>query len=263
MVVMRNGERAMLRRASDYKTAQEVAVAVDLARCGATVALIERMTGFGRRWIRGIMRKYGGKLARKSTGPVTWFEEKPQRLLQACYVVLAYECEAEEHSPGRRLVDAYREYRVVARDPGILTINECAQIVDLYRKGSAFLLSCTACKTVHLALSERPLCPMCRMMEREFCKGCQCPLKNRGASLYCEACSPRWVRRSLQRKNKKPQASQFMSVPNEQPDQAARKLTPAPAARGGRSLQPVATPLPFALPVGFGDSTFGIRAQLE
>ncbi len=195
----------MVQRAADYDTAQEVFVAVELARCGAGASLIERITGFGPRWIRGVVRQNGGALARKPRDPLRWFEEDPQRLLHARYVVMAYECQPANLAVGRRLLGAFRAYRMVAQYPGLLDINECAQIVDLYQTGNAWVRTCAECRSPHLVLSERPLCPVCRSIAREFCRGCHQPLEARDgrSRAYCDACSPRAVRLALKRKAKR------------------------------------------------------------
>lgn len=191
----------MVQRATDYATAQEVAVAVELARCGASAALIERVTGFGARWVRGAVRENGGVLARKPRDPMRWFEADPQRLLHAHYVVMAYERQSANLSAGRRLVDAYRAYRTVASQPGLLEINECAQIVELYQTNNARVRLCGECRVRYLVLSERSLCPVCRLMAREFCRGCQQPLEAQRShsKAYCDSCSPRAARLARKR----------------------------------------------------------------
>lgn len=192
----------MVHRAADYHTAKEVFVAVELAQCGAASALIERLTGFGPRWVRGIVRENGGALAMKPKDPVRWFEENPQRLLHARFVQMAYERQPSNESTGRRLLSTFIAYRRVAANPGLLDINECAQVIDLYQSGNAWVRECSQCQERHLVLAERALCPICRLMAREFCRGCGQPLpvSEGRPRAYCDTCSPRSVRLALRRR---------------------------------------------------------------
>lgn len=192
----------MVHRAADYHTAKEVFVAVELAQSGAASALIERLTGFGPRWVRGIVRENGGALALKSKDPLRWFEEDPQRLLHARFVQMAYERQPANESTGRRLLSTYNAYRRVASNPGLLDINECAQVIDLYQSGNAWVRECSQCQERHLVLAERALCPICRLMAREFCRGCGQPLPTveRRLRAYCDTCSPRSVRLAIRRR---------------------------------------------------------------
>jgi hypothetical protein len=192
----------MVHRAADYHTAREVFVAVELAQFGAASALIERLTGFGPRWVRSIVRENGGTLALKSKDPVRWFEEKPERLLHARFVQMAYERQPSNESTGRRLLSTFAAYRRVAANPGLLDINECAQVIDLYQSGNAWVRECSRCQERHLVLAERALCPICRLMAREFCRGCGqlLPPAEGHPRAYCDACSPRSVRLALRRR---------------------------------------------------------------
>lgn len=195
----------MAHRAVDYHTAKEVFVAVELAQSGAASALIERLTGFGSRWVRGIVRENGGALALKSKDPLRWFEEDPQRLLHARYVQMAFERQPANESTGRRLLSTFNAYRRVAANPGLLGINECAQVVDLYQSGNAWIRECARCQERHLVLSQRTLCPICRLIEREFCRGCGQPLPSPQGRVraYCETCSPRPVRLAIRRRSRR------------------------------------------------------------
>lgn len=197
----------MVHRAADYRTAKEVFVAVELAQSGAASALIERLTGFGPRWVRSIVRDNGGALAMKSKDPVRWFEENPQRLLHARYVQMAYERQPSNETTGRRLLSTYYAYRRVASNPGLLDVNECAQVIDLYQSGNAWVRECSQCQERHLVLAERALCPICRLMAREFCRGCSQPLPAAEGRLraYCGTCSPRSVRLAIRRRARRVQ----------------------------------------------------------
>ena len=198
-----------MHRAADYHTAQEVFVAVELARRGAASALIERLTGFGARWVRNIVREHGGALAMKSKDPLRWFEENPIRLLHARYVHMAYERQSVNETMGRRVLNTYDAYRRMASSPGLLDINECAQVIDLYQSGNAWVRECTECQQKHLVLTERTLCPLCRLMAREFCRGCGQPLPASAGRLraYCDTCSPRSVRLAIRRRTRRMQVS--------------------------------------------------------
>lgn len=179
----------MMHRAVDYRTAQEVCVAVELARRGAGALVLERVTGFGSRWCRVLVRENGGPISRRLRDPHRWFETDPQRLLHGRYIVMAYECQRANRSPGRRLLGAYEVYRRVARQPGLLDINECAQIIDLYQTGNAWVRKCRDCPALHLVLYERPLCPTCRFLAKTLCRRCSKPLENVPAgTAYCQCC---------------------------------------------------------------------------
>lgn len=191
-----------MHRSADYPTAQEIFVAVEMARVGAAAIVIERLTGFGARWARSIVREHGGALALKWKDPVRWFEANPERLLHAGYVQCAYDMQLTAQSVGRRLLGAYRAYRNATSEPGLLDINACAQIIDLYQSGNAWVRECTECGLRHLVLSERTLCPLCRIEGREFCRGCGQLLPENHPTLraYCDACSPRAVRMAIYRR---------------------------------------------------------------
>ncbi|MGH3430682.1 MAG: hypothetical protein ACRDQZ_24475 [Mycobacteriales bacterium] len=168
----------MVQKAVDYETAKEVAVAEALAELGACAARIERLTGFGARWIRGLVRRHDGPLAQKPRDAVRWFSEDPSRLLHGWVVcAVLHEVGAPNLSRGARLVEAYRAYRRLAEPQVLLDINECALIIDLYAQGSAWLRPCTECRKPHLVLAEGSVCAVCQMMARTFCKRCGKPLE--------------------------------------------------------------------------------------
>jgi hypothetical protein len=186
----------MTQRAVDVDTAREVFIAVELAKCGAASTLIERLTGFGTRWVRRVVRENGGALARKPRDPLLWFEQRPARLLDACLFQGAYEFQPLTLPPGQPLLDTYRLYRRNASGPGLLDINECAQIVDLCRSGDARIRECIECHEPYIVLSDRMTCPVCRIIDREFCRGCGKPFIQRDHHwrAYCDECSPRATR---------------------------------------------------------------------
>lgn len=196
----------MVQRATDSETAHEVLIAEDLARCGGSAALIERLTGFGARWVRRAVKRNGGALACKPQDPLRWFEKHPERLLHARCVVMAYERQPANRSPGRRLYDAYLAYRTLAPQSGLLDVNKCAEITQLYQSHNAWVRTCRECHLPHLVLSERSLCPVCRLLAREFCRGCSVllPTRNNSARAYCDDCAPRASRLARKRQAKRP-----------------------------------------------------------
>lgn len=196
----------MTQRASDYQAAEQVLIAVALARSGASATLIEQMTHFGVRWIRRTIRENGGVLALKSHD-ARWFERDPQRLLQAMFFWMSYQLQPANDLPGRRLVDAYCAYRAFA-GAGILDINKCAQVIELCQSQEAWMRTCSECRISHLVLSERALCPICRLIERSFCRGCGKALQADPARprSYCPQCSSRSAR--LARKRQLPRIAQ-------------------------------------------------------
>jgi len=198
-----------MHRSADYPTAQEIFVAVEMAKLGAAAIVIERLTGFGARWARGIVREHGGALALKWKDPVRWFEASPERLLHAAYVQCAYDMQSTAQTVGRRLLAAYRTYRNATSEPGLLDINACAQIIDLYQSGNAWVRECIECGLKHLVLSERTLCPLCRIEGREFCRRCATLLPENHPPLraYCDACTPRAVRMAFYRRTHREQAA--------------------------------------------------------
>jgi hypothetical protein len=204
----------MAQRAVDCETAQEVSVAQELARLGATAALIERLTGFGARWNRSLVRRYGGPIAQKPRD-ARFFDEDPARRHQGWLCIVMSEDQPANLSPGAQLVEAYIAYRGSAQQPGILDINESAQVIDLYRTGNAWIRSCTQCKKEHLVLSERQLCPECWLMSRTFCKNCDRQLEEsaRHTTLYCSTCSTSAERIALRRRARRNRrAGQLLEV---------------------------------------------------
>lgn len=186
----------MLHRAADYATAKEVCVAVELARFGATGALIERVTGFGTRWVRGIVREHGGAPAAKAKDVGRWLDQDPDRLLQARYATLLFEQQPLSKSLGSRILAAYRSYRNVPPDPVLLGITEFAQVIDLYQSHKLWVRSCPVCESRYLVHSEQGLCPQCRITAQTFCRSCERPLPAglKRRRFYCDACAQRSVR---------------------------------------------------------------------
>lgn len=193
----------MVQKAVDYATAREVAVAEELARLGASAVLIRHLTGFGPRWVRGCVRRYNGPMAQKPRDPHRRFGDDPVRLLHAWIVsFVMYDFQAVSSSPGARLMAAYLAYRATACPPGILDINECAQIIELHDRGEVRLRPCAKCKMVHLVLSEASsLCAFCFLETRTFCRKCQKPMaQSHGhARLYHPECAPRGADERLSR----------------------------------------------------------------
>jgi hypothetical protein len=153
----------MVQKAVDYETAREVSVAETLAYLGAGVALIEDMTGFGRRWVRSLVRRYRGPLARKPRDPLRWFGHDPFRMLHGWLASSLHQCQPPGDSPGARLANAFTSYRRLAHPPGMLDINECAQFIALVQGGRARLRACPNCRELHLALLDGTRCASCRV----------------------------------------------------------------------------------------------------
>lgn len=188
----------MVHRAADYQMAKEVCVAVDLARAGAPSALIERVTGFGKRWVRSIVREHGGAPSTKAKDVGRWLDQEPDRLIQAQYALRLFEQCPLNASMGSRIFAAYKSYRNVPPDPVLLGITEFAQIVDLFQSRKVWARACTDCEHVYLVHTERSLCPNCRTIDSFVCRGCQQPLPAHLSSRrqYCDECSPRAVRKA-------------------------------------------------------------------
>ena len=184
----------MVQRAVDLGTAGEVLVATELARCGAASTLIERETGFGPRWVRRVVRENGGAYARKPRDPLLFFDQRPDRLLDACLFLGAHELQARKAAtPGKRLLDGYRAYRRLSAGPASLDINDCAQIVYLFRAGEGRVRQCLECPEPYIVLSDHAQCPVCRLIAREFCRACGRPFEQRDHHFraYCDDCSSR------------------------------------------------------------------------
>src|ERR1700730_17429431 len=189
----------MVHRAVDCETAEEVGVAEWLAKLGASAALIERLTGFGSRWVRGAVRRHAGPLAKKPRDPLRQFGRDPTRLLHGWMIcIVMYEYQPAHLSEGARLVEAYLAYRGIAQPPGMLDINECAQIIDLYQNNNAWLQPCRQCHRTHLVLSDLTICALCATKASIFCNICKEPLSASRGSLRTQhrECRVRGVHRN-------------------------------------------------------------------
>ena len=177
-------------RAVDCGTATKVLVAASLAKMGACVPVLERTTGFGARWARVLVKKHGGPLAYK-TRDGRYFDSDANRRHNAWLAVVLYDGRVEK-TPGAKLAAAYEQYRTHAPSgAGVLTINEFAEAIELYLRREAQLRRCTECSEEHLVFEERPLCPLCQLMLRTFCRRCAAQLADgvRHTTLYCPSCS--------------------------------------------------------------------------
>jgi hypothetical protein len=185
----------MVQKAVNLETAREVKVAEDLARLGGNPAVIERLTGFGPRWVRACVRRHNGPLAQKPRDPLRRFGDDPLRLLHAWIISsVMYDFQPSSSSPGARLLGAYLAYRGTVGPPGVLDINECAQIIELYCRGEARLRPCAKCRVGHLVLSEgSSLCAYCLLKTRTFCQVCHQPMppSPRHPRLYHPECVQR------------------------------------------------------------------------
>jgi Flagellar transcriptional activator (FlhC) len=177
-------------RALDCETAHEVLVAEALARLGAAATLIERLTGFGSRWSRILVRRSGGPLAYKPRD-ARFYEGNTDRRHHAWLAVVTYMSQSANLSAGARFVEAYIVYRGEAEQPGLLSINEFAQVIELYRTRNAQLRTCSDCAGGHLVFTEKPICPLCQLVLRAFCRSCGGQLEDnaRHTTLYCASCS--------------------------------------------------------------------------
>jgi hypothetical protein len=199
----------MVQRAVDCQVAQEVAVAEELARLGATAALIERLTGFGARWSRNLVRRYDGPMAQKPRD-VRYFDADPDRRYHGRLCISRMEAAPSNLSPGTQLIEAYFAYRGMAQHMpnGMLDINDAAQVIELYRAGVARVHKCK-CNRKFLTFSQRLLCPVCVLMERSFCKNCHLPLPEnaRHTTLYCTTCAKSPQRIAMRRRARRNEAS--------------------------------------------------------
>ena len=193
-------EKCMSQRAVDFETARLVSVAQALARLGATPVLIERVTGFGPRWVRGLVRQHGGPLAQRPRDP-RYFDEDAGRRLDGWYYLTMYLDQPCNVSMGTRILEAYLAYRA-AQQPGVLDINDCAQVVELLEAGEATVGTCRECHGGHLVFSEGRTCPECFLLARTFCRHCHKQLEEgaRHTTLYCADCSDSPERISLLRR---------------------------------------------------------------
>src|SRR5579884_923419 len=134
------GGSFMTQRAVDFETAQWVSVAQALARFGAAPGLIERVTGFGPKWSRRLVKRHGGPIALRPRDP-KYFDTDARRRHDSWYFLSMYLDVPANIPMGIRLLEAYLAYRA-AQQPGVLNINECAQIADLCGAGEAKVGTC-------------------------------------------------------------------------------------------------------------------------
>ncbi len=183
-------------KVSELSDAQDVLIAVELAKLGASVHVIEGVTGFGSRWARRMVKenKGAGYGYRRKEYPAAWFDRDPERILHGWYVVSAFIANSYIPHYATRLMEAYMTYRLVTDHP-VLGINESFDIIDLYQQGNAWIRTCTSCHATHLVVSEHSQCPVCRRLEMMLCKGCGAPLpeksklERRGRKrIYCDNC---------------------------------------------------------------------------
>jgi hypothetical protein len=193
----------MLKRALAC-SAQDVVLSIELARRGAGTTLITELTGFGARFVRQIVRGHGGTTGRANDSRI-WFQQDPHRLVHGRLLLQAYELQPSSYTPGQRLLAAYDAYRESACQPGVLGLQHCYNLVQLYQKGEVAHRNCGQCRLPYLILSERTVCPVCYTVGRVFCLGCGTYLRLSDATIargrrYCDECAPqkRRVRRSNQ-----------------------------------------------------------------
>lgn len=194
---------------SELDEARDVFAAVKLAELGATPQLVQKMTRFGARWARRIVRENGGSQCtyRRLEDPASWFDRKPERMLHGWFVVKAYRWHQARPHPGERLLRTIGTYRQFAPRP-LLDVNMANAIIELYQGGMACERVCIQCRQTHLVVSEHAYCALCRRVESMLCKGCggvlpeQSQRERRGRPrLYCSACECSHAHRVLLRTN--------------------------------------------------------------
>lgn len=180
----------------NMRDAQNVIVAVELARLGATRQVIQRRTGFGHCWTRRIINENNedGSGYRRRSDPARWFAREPDRILHGSYIVKAYLANKPIAHPGDRLRRTYLTYQRMVDAP-VLDINVADEIIELYTTGMAWERTCADCGQVHLVVSDFSRCPVCRRVEAMLCKGCGGALPERSGverrgrpRLYCGRC---------------------------------------------------------------------------
>jgi len=183
----------MLQRAVDRETASEILVAVDLAKLGAGAALIGELTGFGPRWVRRVVQRNGGAIARRERDPHRWIAEEPNRSIHAAVGLCAYGLQPARATAAMKLKVSYEAYCNVMPRAHIMDVNMLAQMIELYDDGDAQMRLCTECREAHLVLAEQPMCSACRLYERTFCRACQAELPHVDGPprAYCISCAPR------------------------------------------------------------------------
>ncbi|MGI9295886.1 MAG: hypothetical protein ACR2PS_18035 [Pseudomonadales bacterium] len=183
-------------RITELDNAEDVILAYELATLGATPQLIERLSSFGARWARNVVREQCGVQSchRRKDDPANWFEKDADRILHGYYVVKAYWATNADDHRAKRLIEAFNTYRDMNFNP-ILDINQSADVIDLAESGMAWERTCSSCRLRHLVVSEHSECPVCRRLHAMLCQGCGDPLpetnspERRGRPRkYCEGC---------------------------------------------------------------------------
>lgn len=181
---------------ADLANAEGVILAHELAELGASPQLIDRLTGFGERFSRGIVRCKGDATCthRRKDDPAKWFDKDSERILHGSLVVKAFWATVSDDHRAKRVIDAFNTYRQMNFSP-ILTVVDCADIIDLAECGLAWERTCATCRQRHLMVSEHSECPVCRRLRAMLCNGCGVPLpedepkERRGRPRqYCAGC---------------------------------------------------------------------------
>jgi Flagellar transcriptional activator (FlhC) len=159
----------MVHKPTSPEAAKRVLEARALAKAGASSALIVRISGFGPRFVRGLVRSQGGVPSRKPRNPARWMRERT-RLAHVPYVVLFYESQYTTSSPADRLLRAYQLYESWLGEEKVLDLDQCAQVIDLYNRRLLRRCRCIRCPHTFLALTAQWLCPKCRL-ERNGARG--------------------------------------------------------------------------------------------
>ena len=160
----------MAHKATSPETAKRVLEAQGLARGGASSALIGRLTGFGPRYIRALVKNQGGVLSRKPRHPRHWMRER-SRLAHVQYIVLFYESQYAHASAAGRILRVYALYETWIGEQKLLDLDQCAQVIDLYERLGLHECHCKKCPHTFLAPTDELICPKCRLGHRSVTVG--------------------------------------------------------------------------------------------
>ena len=220
----------MSQRNADVERAGRIYLAETFAGLGATSMLVERVTGFGSRLCRGFVHRHKGPLSQRPRDAL-YFDESPARRLDSWLYWTLYLDSPSSAPVGVRLLDAYLAYRAW-QQPGVLDINDCAQVVDLCQSGKVTLGSCKECRGAHLVFFEDRTCPECSFLARTFCRNCHAQLSEgtHHTTVYCPTCSTSPQRIALLRRARRRKRSVSQSQVVEM-----STASPQPAAPGDSS----------------------------
>jgi hypothetical protein len=99
-------------RTTDPDIAKRLLEAHALAQAGAPTGLIIKLTRFGKRLVRDVVRSHGCRSRRKRRHPHRWIHNRPQSS-QVAQVVLLYECQFSNQTATQKLLRTYLLYSVL------------------------------------------------------------------------------------------------------------------------------------------------------